>query len=185
MNDRVILVDELDNEIGVCEKLAAHRRGLLHRAISIFVFSSRGEILLQKRARQKYHSGGLWSNTCCSHPRPGESIEAAAHRRLKEEMGFDCPLEKVHSFVYRVEFENELVEHEFDHVLVGVYDGVPVVNPNEAENWKWEAVDVVLEHMRVNPECYTYWFTLSFSDVVHALRDAKDIPIHTFPKKYL
>lgn len=166
ISDQVVLVDERDIEVGVCDKLAAHKKGLLHRAISIFIFSTKGEILLQKRAKTKYHSGGLWSNTCCSHPRHGENVEAAAHRRLEEEMGFDCPLEKVHSFIYRTPFENGLVEYEFDHVLVGVYNGTPVINPEEAEDWKWMIQEAVVEDACVHPERYSYWFKIALSDIL-------------------
>jgi len=121
----VVLVDENDNEIGVEEKINAHRKGLLHRAFSIFVFNSKNELLLQKRAADKYHSGGLWSNTCCSHPRPGENLKDAAHRRLQEEMGFDCSLREVFSFLYKKSFDNGLTEHELDHVFFGKFDGIP------------------------------------------------------------
>ncbi|MCK9351605.1 MAG: isopentenyl-diphosphate Delta-isomerase [Candidatus Paceibacterota bacterium] len=171
MKEQVILVDENDAPIGICEKIAAHQNGgQLHRAISIFVFSSKGEMLLQQRAKKKYHCGGLWTNTCCSHPRPGESTEDAAHRRLKEEMGFDCPLSEIYSFTYRTEFTNGLTEHEYDHVLVGVWDGIPEMNREEADGWKYAAPESILGDMRVHPEQYTSWFKISFADVLLQVR---------------
>jgi isopentenyl-diphosphate delta-isomerase len=166
MTDEVILVDEDDKQIGISEKLEAHQSGgKLHRAISIFIFSPKGEMLLQQRAKSKYHCGGLWTNTCCSHPRPGEETEAAAHRRLKEEMGIDCKLFEIHSFIYKTDFENGLTEHEFDHVLVGTFDGEPTISREEAENWKWETVEAVRNDIREHPEKYTYWFKFSFEEV--------------------
>ena len=133
----VILVDENDQEIGSMEKQEAHEKGLLHRAFSVFVFNENKELLLQQRALTKYHSAGLWTNTCCSHPRIGETIEQAAHRRLTEEMGFDCELITKTSFIYKAAFENGLTEHEFDHVLVGNFNGEISFNPTEVKNFKW------------------------------------------------
>ncbi|MGC8851384.1 MAG: isopentenyl-diphosphate Delta-isomerase, partial [Candidatus Micrarchaeia archaeon] len=135
--EQVILVDENDRELGVGEKMEVHRNGQLHRAFSIFVFNSDGKLLIHQRAKEKYHSGGLWTNTCCSHPRPGEKLDEAIHRRLVEEMGFDCPLKEVFSFVYQVKFENGLFEHELDHVYIGKFDGDPKPNPAEVMDWKW------------------------------------------------
>jgi len=167
MHNDVILVDENDTPIGTEEKLAAHQKGLLHRAFSIFGFNSKGELLIQKRAKSKYHSGGLWTNTCCSHPSPDEETEAAAHRRLKEEMGFDCSMQEVGHLLYKTHFDNGLTEHEFDHILIGSYDGpVERVNPNEAEAWKWVSPQDLLSDMDKNPEAYTYWFKLSIKDVL-------------------
>jgi isopentenyl-diphosphate Delta-isomerase len=167
MNNDVILVDEKDTPIGTEEKLAAHQKGLLHRAFSVFVFNSKRELLIQKRAKSKYHSGGLWTNTCCSHPSPGEKTLAAAHRRLKEEMGFDCPVRATGSLLYRTEFANGLIEHEFDHILIGTYDGpVDHVNPEEVEDWKWVAPQALLEDMQKDSEAYIYWFKLSIADVL-------------------
>jgi isopentenyl-diphosphate delta-isomerase len=167
MKSEVILVDKNDSPIGTEEKLAAHQKGLLHRAFSVFVFNSSGELLIQKRARGKYHSGGLWTNTCCSHPAPGEETEPAAHRRLQEEMGFDCPMREVGSLLYRTEFDNGLVEHEFDHILIGEYNGpVEHVDPDEAEDWKWISEQKLLEDMKKEPEAFTYWFKLSIEDVL-------------------
>jgi len=167
MIEEVILVDENDTPIGTCEKMAAHQNGgRLHRCISIFVFSEKGEMLLQRRAKDKYHCGGQWSNTCCSHPRPGEDVKDAAHRRLKEEMGFECPLTEIYHFTYRTEFKNGLTEHEYDHVFVGVWDGTPKINPEEADDWKYVSPEAIRQDMRAHPERYTSWFRISFEDVV-------------------
>jgi isopentenyl-diphosphate delta-isomerase len=167
MNNDVILVDEKDNPVGTEEKLAAHQKGLLHRAFSVFVFNSKGELLIQKRAKEKYHSSGLWTNTCCSHPSPGEETLVAAHRRLKEEMGFDCPIREAGSLLYKVSFDNGLTENEFDHIFIGEYDGpVEHVDPNEAEDWKWISPEDLLADMDKNPDAYTYWFRLSIKDVL-------------------
>jgi isopentenyl-diphosphate delta-isomerase len=155
--ERVVLVDEQNRPLGVAEKLAAHASGQLHRAFSIFVFNSDGRLLLQQRAKAKYHSGGLWSNTCCGHPRPGEVTIEAAHRRLREEMNFDCELRAAFEFLYRAEFENELIEHEYDQVFVGKFDGVFVPDDSEVEDWKWIAPDELRRELRERPEVYTYW----------------------------
>jgi isopentenyl-diphosphate delta-isomerase len=155
--EQVILVDERDRELGVVEKMRAHREGALHRAFSIFVFDSRGLLLLQKRAREKYHSGGLWSNTACGHPRPGEETGAAAHRRLGEEMSFGCELRHSFSFIYRVELENQLVEHEFDHVFVGCFDGKPSPDSAEVEAWAWVGMEELRRELLQRPEAYSYW----------------------------
>ena len=146
----VILVDENDRETGLMEKQEAHEKGLLHRAFSIFIFNHKNELLLQQRALHKYHSAGLWTNTCCSHPRAGESIEQAAHRRLQEEMGFDCELYKKTSFIYKAEFENGLTEHEFDHILVGHYDQAIHINPQEVAAYKW--VDMTIQWYSTRPK---------------------------------
>ena len=164
--DDVILVDEHDREIGTMDKLEAHRQGKLHRAFSIFIFHPDGRMLLQRRAATKYHSGGLWSNACCSHPRPGESIEEGAHRRLKEELGFDCDLREVHSFTYRVPFPNGLTEHEYDHVLIGVSDEMPKPDPEEADDWLWLGVPEVRKELKTNPGSYTYWLKRAFDEVI-------------------
>ena len=132
----VVLVDEFDHAIGEMNKMEAHRKGALHRAISVLVFNNRHEFMLQQRSLAKYHSPGLWTNTCCSHPRPGEATPMAAHRRLKEEMGFECQLNKAFDFIYKTEFENGLTEHEFDHVYIGYYDRDPIVNPEEANGFR-------------------------------------------------
>lgn len=153
-----MLIDENDIQVGTGEKMDVHQKGLLHRAFSILVFNSKGELMLQLRAKNKYHSGGLWTNTCCSHPRPGDEVMPAAHRRLNEEMGFDTKLEEKFSFVYKVNFENRLFEHELDHVLVGYYEGEPRINPEEADGWKWVNFEAVKEDAMDNPQNYTYWF---------------------------
>lgn len=158
--EQVILVDEQDNEIGAMEKMEAHQKGLLHRAFSIVIFNSRGEMLLQQRAAEKYHSAGLWTNACCSHPRPGETIEAAGKRKLLQEMGFVCDLNYSHKFLYKVELDNQLTEFEWDYVLVGFYDGIPSVNFNEAQAWKYESLDSIRNHVNQEPHLYTCWFRL-------------------------
>lgn len=156
----VILVDELDKELGIMEKMEAHRKGYLHRAFSIFVFNSNNELLIQQRAFGKYHSEGLWTNTCCSHPGPGESILEAAHRRLQEEMGFTCELRYTFHFIYHIELDNELIEHELDHVIIGFSDNSPVLNPEEAIAYKWIDLETLKKDLKTNPEEYTYWFKI-------------------------
>jgi len=167
----IILVDEQDNEIGVGEKMPVHREGKLHRAISVFVFDSEAKMLIQKRASNKYHCPGLWTNTCCSHPMPGETAEQAAHRRLKQEMGFDCELKEKFCFIYKKEFENGLTENEFDHVFVGEInqeklgedgDNSEIIKPDpaEVEEWKWISVEELKKDIMENPEKYTCWFKI-------------------------
>jgi isopentenyl-diphosphate Delta-isomerase len=160
MEDHVVLVNEHDVEIGTCEKLEAHKKGLLHRAFSILLFNSKGELLLQKRAQHKYHSAGLWTNTCCSHPRPGELVKTAAQRRLHEEMGIITSLKFAYSFLYTVPLENDLTEHELDHVFIGTYDGIPQANSAEVEDWKFVTLDFAREDISKHPTHYTYWFKL-------------------------
>ena len=164
MQEKIILVDKDDNEIGTMEKLEAHKKGLLHRAFSVCIFNTKGEILLQKRAKHKYHSGGLWTNTCCSHPRPGETIAGAALRRLREEMGILCDLNEIGHLVYKAPFENGLTEHEYDHILVGFYDKDPVLNPEEAGDFKWVHPDMLRADMKKYPDRYTYWFKKFMND---------------------
>jgi len=163
--EEIILVDENDNEVGYGEKMAVHKEGKLHRAFSIFVFNSKGQLLLQKRAKSKYHSGGLWTNTCCSHPRKGENLLDAAHRRLKEEMGFDCELKELFGFVYKARL-GDLYEHEYDHVLIGEYDGEVKPNPEEVEDFKWVDVEEVKNDIKQNPDDYTYWFKIAFEKIL-------------------
>lgn len=160
MMDHVILVNADDEEIGTMEKMEAHRKGLLHRAFSIIIFNSKGEMLLQQRAGGKYHSGGLWTNACCSHPQPGEAIEVAGKRKLLQEMGFECELNYSHKFIYKAELNNELTEHEWDYVLIGYYDGEPKINLNEAQAWKFESLTSIRNDARQHPEAYTCWFKL-------------------------
>lgn len=159
----VILVDELDNEIGTKEKLQAHKDANLHRAISVLIFNSKGEWLLQRRALSKYHSAGLWTNTCCSHPRPGEETLEAAKRRLMEEMGMDCnSLQHNFSFTYKVPLENGLTEYELDHVFVATTNDIPSINKNEVEEWKYLPANEIENDLKSNPGNYTYWFKLIF-----------------------
>lgn len=165
MEELVVLVDETDRELGSEEKLAAHHSGALHRAFSTFVSNRSGQLLLQRRAATKYHSPRLWSNTCCGHPRPGESIEAAAHRRLREEMGFDCALTVSFSFTYRAELDGGMVEHEIDHVLVGQFDGQPVANPEEVEAWRWIDEAELAGEMAANPQRYTAWLGIALEQL--------------------
>ena len=172
MQEQVILVDPMDREIGTEEKLKAHREAKLHRAFSIFIFNAVGELLLQKRAETKYHSGGLWTNTCCSHPRPDEKLHCAARRRLNEEMGFDCELTELFSFIYYAELENNLSEHELDHVFVGCYDGQPSPNPDEVDDWKWMEIEKLKWDVEENPEHYTYWFKLILN---RALKEYEEV----------
>lgn len=160
MSEQVILVDEADRVLGSAEKMDAHRSGGLHRAFSVFVFDSEGNVLLQKRAVVKYHSGGLWSNTCCGHPRPGETTVGAARRRLFEEMGFTCELLEVFSFVYRAEVGGDLVEHEYDHVFVGTFDGQPTPNAGEVDEWRWCAMSDLRKDIAARPASYTKWLAL-------------------------
>jgi isopentenyl-diphosphate delta-isomerase len=158
----LILVDESDNEIGAEEAAAVHKEGKLHRAFSIFVFTSHGKLLLQRRAVTKNHSGGLWTNTCCSHPSPGDSLEKIVHTRLREEMGFDCELKKVLTFTYKAKFDNGLSEYEYDHLFVGVYDGEPKPDPTEVEGFKWMSIEELKADIRANPDAYTFWFKVAF-----------------------
>ncbi|MDP7324429.1 MAG: isopentenyl-diphosphate Delta-isomerase [Candidatus Woesearchaeota archaeon] len=157
MEDQIILVDKKDNQVGTEGKLAAHQKALLHRAFSIYIFNDKGEVLIQRRNKNKYHSGGLWSNTCCSHPRDEEDIELAIYRRLKEEMDFDCEMRKIFDILYRCEFDNGLTENEFLHVFVGKYSGEVTANPEEAEAWKWMNATDLLVDVKTNPEKYSYW----------------------------
>lgn len=163
----VILVNERDEEVGLEEKLEAHRKGALHRAFSIFVVNSKKEILLQRRAITKYHSGGLWTNSCCSHPRSGEPVEIAAHRRLQEEFGFQCPLHKLFSFTYFAELDGGLKEHEFDHVFLGRYDETPSnFNLEEISEYFWISIPDLLNDIKINREKYTAWFLACYQRVL-------------------
>jgi isopentenyl-diphosphate delta-isomerase len=155
--EQLILVNKRDKAIGFQEKLKAHQLGQLHRAFSIFVFDSNGQLMLQRRASEKYHCGGLWSNTCCGHPRPKEQLEKAVHRRLKEEMGFDCPLRENFEFIYKVKFDNNLWENEYVHIFFGQYNGLPRLNPEEASDWRWSNLQDLEKEIRASPERFTYW----------------------------
>ncbi|MBU1032338.1 MAG: isopentenyl-diphosphate Delta-isomerase [Patescibacteria group bacterium] len=152
------LVNEQGNRIGAIDKLEAHVKAKLHEAFSIFIFNSKNELLLQQRAKEKYHSGGLWSNTVCSHAEVGEDLSDATQRRLKEEMGFTTPTNEIFSFVYRSDYENGLTEHEFDHVFIGYYDDQPTPDPEEVMDYKWMDMDDLKEDIRKNPDHYTTWF---------------------------
>ena len=165
MLKKIILVDEKDREIGWEEKIKAHKEGKLHRAFSIFLFNSRGEMLLQKRAKTKYHSPGLWTNTCCSHPRPNKNLEEETKRRLKEEMGINCQMKKIFSFIYKVNL-GKLMEHEFNHVFIGKFDGKPKASSEEVDDWKWINAKELKKEMRKKPEKYAYWFRLILDRVL-------------------
>jgi isopentenyl-diphosphate delta-isomerase len=167
MEDQLILVNENDEMVGVGEKLRVHREGLLHRAFSIFILNSRGELLMQRRALCKYHSAGLWSNTCCGHPRPGEQVVAAAERRLKAEMGLDCQLEEFGSFIYRADVGDGLVENEFDHLLLGRSDLDPSLNMQEATGWKRVHFAALGTELNNRPEDFTCWFRLIVDTQLH------------------
>lgn len=156
----VILVDSDDKELGVMEKMEAHSKGKLHRAFSIFLFNSKGELLLQKRAEEKYHSPGLWTNTCCSHPVPGENLEDSVHDRLNFEMGIDAPLKELFHFTYKSEFDNGLIEHEFDHVFVGFTNKNPQINSSEVSDFKWMSLAELKEDLEENGQQYTSWFKI-------------------------
>lgn len=158
--DLLILVDENDNEIGTMPKLEAHQKGLLHRAFSIVISNSHGELLIHQRAMGKYHSEGLWTNTCCSHPLPGETVLEAAHRRLQEEMGFDCELKSQFHFIYKSPLDNDLIEHELDHVLTGKFNGIPQPDPEEVSAYRWISIKDLQAEIKRNPENFTVWFQL-------------------------
>lgn len=164
MKEQVILVDEQDNPIGLMEKIEAHEKALLHRAFSVFVFNDNGELMLQQRAKEKYHSPLLWTNTCCSHQRDGETNIKAGKRRLQEEMGFVCELEEVFSFIYKAPFDNGLTEHELDHVLVGKFNDAPLINKEEVEAYKWMPFEEVKVDIAKRPEIYTEWFKIIFKE---------------------
>jgi len=161
---KIILVDENDKQIGVEGKMKIHKDGLLHRCFSIMVFNDKGEFLLQKRAVHKYHSAGLWANACCGHPAPGEDIESAAHKRLKQEMGFDCELKESFVFHYRTEFDNGLIENEIDHVFLGKYNGEIRQNPKEVADFKWMKIKDIKEDIQKNPEAYASWFKIIITE---------------------
>ena len=173
MDNKIILVDKKDKEIGVEFKIKAHKEGKLHRAFSIFIFNSKGDLLLQKRLPEKYHSGGLWTNTCCSHPNSGETIMSSAHRRLKEEMGFDCDLKEIFSFIYKVKLDKDIIEYEFDHVLVGKFNGNPKINNNEAEDFKWVSLKFLTRDIKQHSENYTYWFKKCCNKVIKTAKNKK------------
>lgn len=163
--DKLILVDEKDRKVGVEDKLQAHKTGALHRAFSVYIFNSENELLVQKRADGKYHNPGMWSNTCCSHPKPGEDVEEAAKRRLDEEMGFKTDLEKLDEFIYSADFDNGLMENEYLHVYRGEYEGEVQPYPLEVSDYKWMSLDALEKDINENPEDYTYWFRYTLKRV--------------------
>ena len=171
--ENVILVNENDEPIGLMPKLEAHEKAVLHRAFSVFVLNDNNEIMLQQRAAHKYHSPLLWTNTCCSHQREGETNIAAGNRRLMEEMGFSTELKDLFHFIYKAPFDNGLTEHELDHVLIGYYNGKPEINPDEVASWKWMSIDDVKSDMAANPEIYTVWFKIIFDEFYHYLEEHK------------
>jgi isopentenyl-diphosphate delta-isomerase len=176
--ERVVLVNEQDKAIGIEDKIRAHMLGALHRAFSVFVVNSAGQLMMQKRAATKYHSRNLWSNTCCGHPRPEETIAHASRRRLREEMGFELNLKEVFSFVYRANLEDGLIENEYDHVLVGFFEGVPKPDPAEISEWRWVDLEEVSGDLKKNSENYTYWFRISFERflaVIHSPQPSSNV----------
>lgn len=174
MKEELILVNENDQVIGVGEKIQTHLIGALHRAFSVYIFNSVGQLLLQKRSSTKYHSQGLWSNTCCGHPRLGESIEEAARRRLGEEMGFDCELKEVFEFIYHAKLDNGFYEHEYDHVMIGKCDEIPTPNRDEVDDWKWTDLTTIKLDMGKHSEDYTYWFRTSFDELCRSIKSTSD-----------
>ena len=171
--ENVILVNENDEQIGLMPKLEAHQKAVLHRAFSVFILNSKNEIMLQQRAHQKYHSPLLWTNTCCSHQREGESNLLAGSRRLYEEMGFETSLKELFHFIYKAPFDNGLTEHELDHVMIGYYEENPRINTEEEENWKWMPIEDVKMDMQIHPEIYTIWFKIIFDKFYHFLEEHK------------
>lgn len=173
MEERVVLVNKNDEPIGLMSKMEAHEKAVLHRAFSVFIMNKKGETMLQQRALNKYHSPGLWTNTCCSHQRDGETNIEAGRRRLREEMGFEVDeLKELFSFIYKAPFDNGLTEHELDHVMMGHYEGKPDINPDEVNDWKWMEPKDVKEDIEKHPELYTEWFKIIFEKFYHYLTDA-------------
>ena len=165
VTEEVILVNEKDEQTGVMEKMEAHRKGLLHRAFSVFIFNDKGEMLLQQRALSKYHSPSLWSNACCSHPVPSEEIKAAAHRRIIEELGINIPLDKQFHFIYKAELDNGLTEYEFDHVFTGSYDLMPDFNSDEVQDCCYKSMEAIKSSLLTHPQKFTEWFKIVFPDI--------------------
>jgi len=169
--EKVILVNSNDEPIGLMPKMEAHEKALLHRAFSVFVINGNNELMLQQRAHQKYHSPGLWTNTCCSHQRDGEENIEAGLRRLQEEMGFETPLEYLFNFIYKAPFDNGLTEHELDHVMLGRFEGEPSINPEEVASWKWMDIDLIHADLNNNPVDYTVWFAIIFDRFYNHLKE--------------
>ncbi len=163
--DKIILVNEHDDMVGTMDKMEAHKQGLLHRAFSVFIFNSKGEMLMQQRALTKYHSAGLWTNACCSHPMPGERTIDAAQRRLMEELGFEAPIEKIFDFTYKAEFDNGLTEHEFDHVFAGEYEGEIDANPDEVKDFSYKEISEIKNMLQEHPQKFTAWFHIAFPKI--------------------
>ncbi|HTQ65530.1 MAG TPA: isopentenyl-diphosphate Delta-isomerase [Puia sp.] len=178
MREEVILVNEQDEPLGVMEKMEAHKKALLHRAFSVFIFNAKGEMLLQKRAEHKYHSGGLWTNACCSHPKPDEDIQKAASRRLFEELGFVTPLEKIFEFTYKSVFENGLTEFEFDHVFVGVYNDDIIPDKAEVSDYCFKSMEEIKTTLESHPAKYSAWFQIAFPLVMEWVVKNEAIPAH-------
>lgn len=162
--EEIVLINSNDEAIGSMEKLQVHREGLLHRAFSVLILNEVGDMLIQRRAFEKYHSGGAWSNACCGHPRPGESTQAAAERRLQEEMGFSVPLKKLYHFTYKADLGNGLTEHEFDHVFLGVYNNAPSPNPNEVAEWRYVPIEQLQQELKLQTEAFSFWFRLIMAE---------------------
>lgn len=173
IEENVILVNTKDEPIGLMPKLEAHEKAVLHRAFSVFVLNDKNQIMLQQRAHHKYHSPLLWTNTCCSHQREGESNIQAGSRRLFEEMGFNTELRELFHFIYKAPFDNGLTEHELDHVMIGYYNESPTINPEEVEDWKWMGIEEVQSDIQLRPEEYTVWFKIIFDEFYHFLEDHK------------
>jgi isopentenyl-diphosphate delta-isomerase len=171
----VLLVNKNDQPLGTMEKITAHEKGELHRAFSVFVFNNKGELMLQKRASEKYHSGGLWTNTVCSHPKAGEDIAASAKRRMMEEMGFECDISKAFTFIYKSNVGDGLTEHEYDHVFFGYSDTVPNPNPEEVEDWKYVDMDWLNQDVKENPNDYTVWFKIALKEVKQHIESGKAV----------
>lgn len=173
IEENVILVNTKDEPIGLMPKLEAHEKALLHRAFSVFVLNNKNQIMLQQRAHHKYHSPLLWTNTCCSHQREGETNVQAGNRRLYEEMGFNTELKELFHFIYKAPFDNGLTEHELDHVMIGYYNKSPMINPEEVEDWKWMGIEEIQRDIQLHPEKYTVWFKIIFDEFYHFLEDHK------------
>ena len=173
IEEQVILVNEQDEPIGLMNKMEAHEKAVLHRAFSVFILNDKNEVMLQQRAHHKYHSPLLWTNTCCSHQRAGETNIVAGKRRLYEEMGFKAELKELFHFIYKAPFDNGLTEHELDHVMIGYYNGEPVINDDEVESWKWMTIEAIKDDMIENSEAYTVWFKIIFDEFYHYLEDHK------------
>ncbi|WP_291119963.1 isopentenyl-diphosphate Delta-isomerase [Flavobacterium sp. UBA6135] len=171
--EKVILVNENDEPIGLMNKLEAHEKAVLHRAFSVFILNDKNEVMLQQRAHQKYHSPLLWTNTCCSHQREGETNIQAGTRRLYEEMGFTAELKELFHFIYKAPFDNGLTEHELDHVMIGYYNDEPKINPDEVESWKWMSIEAIRDDIQTQSENYTVWFKIIFDEFYHYLEEHK------------